>query len=374
MRALFARDMVVIMDNKITSEPYRIVFMGTPNFARVILEIILNFQHGDDRQSLEIAAVYSRPDAVSKRGKTALPSPVSQLALERDVSLFRPVTLRDEVVQEELRGLVPDLIVVAAYGMILPREILDIPPLGCVNVHASLLPRWRGAAPIERAILESDEYTGVSIMQMEEGLDTGPYCAVAETDVAGKTAPELHVELAEMGGQLLLDSLPAIFDGSAQWTVQDESKVTYAQKIEKPEMKLSPELAVKDFVRRVRASSESAPARFSVEGRGVTVLKAAALETELKSEYGGTSAHSAEKNGDYRLHFSGRGRGEYPHIHSVRAGQAKLFKHQGKRHVLLGCADGAIELISVKPDGKRVMLAADWFNGLPKHEGGLLWD
>ena len=370
--------MVVAMENERSSWSYRIVFMGTPDFAQVILEILFNSQRGVDKQPFEIAAVYSRPDAASKRGKAAIPSPVSQLALDRDIPLFRPVTLRDEMVQAELRELAPDLIVVAAYGMILPESVLDIPPLGCVNVHASLLPRWRGAAPIERAILEGDEYTGVSIMQMEEGLDTGPYCAVAETDVADKTATELHVELAEMGGQLLLDSLPAIFDGSASWTVQDESEVTYAHKIEKSEMKLLPELSVEDFVRRVRASGESAPARFSVEGRGVTVLQAVEVNVPPSTEYGGTRRVLDPKNEACSLHFSLRSAPSYPHIpYSAsfpEVGRIVLVKHQGKRHVLLGCADGVVELVSVKPDGKRVMGAADWFNGFPKREGGLLWD
>ena len=378
MRALFARDMVVLMDNTISSQPYRIVFMGTPDFARDILEILLDSQRDEDGQVFEIVAVYSRVDAVSKRGKTAVPSPVSQLALERNIPLFRPVTLRDEAVQAELRGLAPDLIVVAAYGMILPPEVLDISPLGCVNVHASLLPRWRGAAPIERAILEGDTHTGVSIMQMEEGLDTGPYCAIAETDIADKSAPELHVELAELGAQLLLDSLPAILDGSVQWTVQDDSKVTYAHKIEKSEMKLSPELTAEGFVRRVRASSESAPARLSVEGRGVTVLQVVKVVVPQEAEYGGTQRVLDPKNGACSLHFSLRSALSYPHTQLPaslpKAGRIVLVKHQGKRYVLLGCADGAIELITVKPDGKRAMAAADWLNGFPKQEGGLSWD
>ena len=381
MRALFARDMVVLMDNTISSQPYRIVFMGTPDFARDILEALLDSQCDESGQTFEIVAVYSRVDAVSKRGKAVTPSPVSQLALERDIPLFRPATLRDEVAQEELRELAPDLIVVAAYGMILPSEVLGIPPLGCVNVHASLLPRWRGAAPIERAILEGDEYTGVSIMQMEEGLDTGPYCAIAETDIADKSAPELHKELAELGGRLLLDSLPEILDGSAQWTVQDDSKVTYAHKIEKSEMKLSPELTAEDFVRRVRASSESAPARLSVEGRGVRVLQAIEVNVSQEAEYGGTHRVLDPLFQAKVLKVALRSALRYPHTQPPaslpKAGRIVLVKHQGERYVLLACADSPdalVELITVKPDGKRAMAAADWFNGFPKQEGGLSWD
>ncbi|MCL2402788.1 MAG: methionyl-tRNA formyltransferase [Coriobacteriia bacterium] len=315
----------------------RIVFMGTPDFAARILHILLN----SHEVYHEVVGVYSRPDAISKRGKKVLPSAVSQLAIESELPLFRPSSLRDEEVQGQLRDLRPDLIIVAAYGMILPPEVLDIPKHGCVNVHASLLPRWRGAAPIERAILEGDLQTGVSIMQMEEGLDTGPYCAIAATDVAEKTSEELRVELAELGGQLLVEVIPQLLDDSAQWTVQNEDEVTYAGKIEKAELTLSPELTVTDFVRRVRASSESAPARLEIVGKGATALTC-------------------------REYF------DAPDC--CTAGKAKLVKHQGKRQVLLGCADGCIELLEVKPDSKKAMLAVDWFNGFPKTSEGLTWD
>jgi len=317
----------------------RIVFMGTPEFAAIILEILL--------ESHEIAAVYSRPDAVSKRGKVASPSPVSQLAGERNIPLFRPLSLRDKQVQKELAELKPDIIIVAAYGMLLPREVLDIPPYGCVNVHASLLPRWRGAAPIERAILAGDERTGVSIMQMEEGLDTGPYCALEFTEIAQKSAPELHAELAQMGGRLLLDLMPTLLNAKAQWTAQDEAEVSYAHKIEKSELRLSPDLSATDFVRRVRASSESAPARLNIDGRGAAVLKA-----ELATDIAARAVCSGE----------------------LKQGEVRLVKYQGKRHVLAGCADTSVELFMLKPDGKKAMPASDWLNGFSAASEGLTWD
>jgi len=312
--------------------------MGTPDFAATVLEALL--ESSEAHGLYEVCAVYSRPDAVSKRGKKTTPSPVSQLALDKDLPLHRPVSLRDSEEQRQLTELRPDLILVAAYGMILPLEVLDIPPCGCVNVHASLLPRWRGAAPIERAILAGDVRTGVSIMQMEEGLDTGPYCAFKFTEIAQKSAPELRIELARMGGRLLLDMMPGLLAGTVQWTVQDEGEVTHAAKIEKAEMKLDPGLSADDFLKRVRASSESAPARLQVEGRGVTILEAV---PELL-------------------------------LSSIASGTVQLVKHQGKRQVLLGCADGTIELLQIKPDGKKAMSAADWLNGFPDVSRGLSWD
>jgi len=368
----------------------RIVFMGTPDFAARILQILLT-----SSPFAEVVAVYSRPDAVSKRGNAAVPSAVSALALENDLPLFRPQTLRDTEVQQQLRDLRPDLIVVAAYGMILPREVLDIPPRGCVNVHASLLPRWRGAAPIERAILEGDARTGVCIMQMEEGLDTGPYCAYESTDIGEKTAAELRNKLADMGGRLLVNALPALLGGSAQWTVQNEDEVTYAHKIEKDELKLSPELSVTDFMRRVRASSDSAPARLSVEDKGVTVLDAAVCRGSDKESCAQSSyrvsasihcpsiAERAEDPSSEPLLSSScldqslsiAERTEHPPSELLPlSGEARLIKHQGKRSVLVGCADGAVELLKVKPDSKRAMAATDWINGFPDAKKGLSWD
>ncbi|MCL2437481.1 MAG: methionyl-tRNA formyltransferase [Coriobacteriia bacterium] len=323
----------------------RIVFMGTPSFAAQILDLML-----DSCETYhEVVAVYSRPDAASKRGKATVPSAVSQLAIEKELPLFRPHSLRDEEVQEQLRSLRPDIIIVAAYGMILPPEVLDIPTHGCINVHASLLPRWRGAAPIERAILAGDAQTGVSIMRMEEGLDTGPYCAIESIEVGEKSSTQLRKELADLGARLLVSAMPALLEGNVQWVTQDKGKVTYADKIEKSDLKLSADLSAVDFVRRVRASSESAPARLEVEEKGTAVLAARTFDLGTFEE----APQSAI---------------------AIPAGKVKLVKHQGTRYILLGCVDGAVELLEVKPDNKKVMLAADWFNGFPKSSEGLSWD
>ena len=329
----------------------RIVLMGTPDFAADICEVLLDSLH-----YVDVVGIYSRPDAVSKRGSASIPSPVSQLARERKIPLFTPATLRDTDVQKQLRALKPDLIIVAAYGMILPTEILSIPQHGCINVHGSLLPRWRGAAPIERAILAGDPVTGVCIMQMEEGLDTGPYCAYKVIDIAYKTAQVLRKELAAAGAWMLVDLIPHLLTGNVVWTAQDENLVTYAPKIEKAELELSPDLSVCDFVRRTRASGESAPAKLEIAGKTarVTYAQPFLLFDSVQSD------EQANKNREQ----------DTAPFNGICQGTARLIKHKGNRRVVLGCADGLIELISVKPDGKKIMPASDWFNGMPKVSSG----
>ena len=193
----------------------RVVFMGTPAFAATILDDLAE-QH-------DVAAVYTRPDAVRGRGKRLEPSPVKAAAERRGLRVLTPRTLRDEAAQRELASFAPDVICVAAYGAILPKEVLDIPRFGCLNVHASLLPRWRGAAPIERAILAGVEEAGVCIMRMEEGLDTGAYCVCRTAIVDGKSASELTDELADLGSHALLTALVHVERGAAEWTEQDAS-------------------------------------------------------------------------------------------------------------------------------------------------------
>ena len=195
----------------------RVVFMGTPQFAVPSLQA-LNRTHG-------VVCAYTRPDAVSGRGRHTRPSPVAEMAASLGIEVRQPATLRDETVQAELATLAPDLLVVAAYGLILPQAVLDAARLGAVNVHASLLPRWRGAAPIQRAILSGDADVGVSIMCMEAGLDTGPYCLQRQLAADDLDAVALTGTLADLGASALLDALPAIEDRTAAWTAQDESLV-----------------------------------------------------------------------------------------------------------------------------------------------------
>lgn len=243
----------------------RIVFMGTPEYAKIVLESLCRSTH-------QIVGVVAGEDAVSKRGNKLIACPVKEFAESQNIEVITPKTLRDADVQEKIRSWAPDFICVAAYGKILPKEVLEIPTRTCLNVHASLLPRWRGAAPIERAILAGDNVQGVSIMKMEEGLDTGDYCRQQVLFGEGTTAQDLTVGLAQVGGGELVK---AIYDYEIlPWKKQNEEFVTYANKIEKNELNLDP---IDDDVtnyRRVMASSDSHPAKCVIAGKTVRVTEA----------------------------------------------------------------------------------------------------
>ena len=236
----------------------RFVFMGTPDFAVPSLTSLVEAGN-------EIALVITRPDAGRGRGKKLEPSPVKAKAHELDLPVVEANRRTPDVI-DQLEAADADIFCVAAYGCSLPDEVLHMAPLGIVNVHASLLPRWRGAAPFLRAILAGDEVAGVSIMLIGHGVDTGALCAQAATAGAGNHADALTMELGERGGNLLADALPSLADGSAVWTEQDESLVTHAAKISKQEMRLDPKMAALDCVRLVLASSDTAPARCEIAG------------------------------------------------------------------------------------------------------------
>jgi len=260
--------------------------MGTPTIALPVLDALAK-EHN-------VEAVFSRPDAVSHRGSEKMPSLVKARALELGIPCYTPTsfysyvekgTVRtplfnsegnrvvDAEVLADIRRSAPDFIVVIAYGMLLPKEVLDIPTYGCINIHASLLPRWRGAAPIQRALLAGDETTGVSIMRMQTELDTGPYCLQAVTPIADKNYQQLIVELGIMGAELLVPNLKAIAAGEVEWTEQDESAVTYADKIEKGSIDLDPSLTVTENYNRVRASSHHARSRATLHGKEAMILE-----------------------------------------------------------------------------------------------------
>lgn len=210
----------------------RIIYMGTPDFAVPSLTALVDAGH-------QVCAVVTQPDAKRDRGKKVMFTPVKEKALELSLEVLQPEKLKnDGETIARMKDLEPDFIVVAAYGQILPKEVLDIPKYGCVNVHGSLLPRWRGAAPIQRAIMEGDKETGITIMYMEEGLDTGDMLAKVSTPIDRKTAEQLHDELAEKGAKLLVETLPHIADGSAAPEKQDDSLSTYAPMIFKKEGKI----------------------------------------------------------------------------------------------------------------------------------------
>lgn len=235
----------------------RIIFMGTPDFAVPTLVALVNAGH-------EIATVYCQPPRRAGRGKQLSPTPVHLQAESLGIEVRHPVSLRDEDIQREFAALNADVAIVAAYGLILPPAILAAPRLGCLNVHGSLLPRWRGAAPVQRAILANDAETGVTIMQMEKGLDTGPMLQKRATPVDGKTAGQLTDELAALGAQMMVKVLADIAQFPAQ--VQPEEGVTYAAKIDKAESRIIWDQPAPQVERQIRAFNPLPGAWFEYEG------------------------------------------------------------------------------------------------------------
>lgn len=247
----------------------RIAFMGTPDFAVPSLDALVAAGH-------EIVAVYCQPPRPAGRGKGLRPSPVQASAEAGGLPVRTPASLRDADMQEEFAALDLDVAVVAAYGLILPPEILAAPRWGCLNVHASLLPRWRGAAPVQRAILAGDRETGVSIMRMEQGLDTGPVLAVRRTGIDRKTAGALTAELAAMGAALMVEVLETL--PSRKATPQPAEGVTYAAKIDKAEARLDFTRSAEEAERQVRAFNPQPGAFFELEGERIKLLEADVAE------------------------------------------------------------------------------------------------
>ena len=311
-------------------EPLRAVFMGTPPFAADILE--------DVSSRVEVVCVYTQPDRVRGRGNKTVPSAVKVKAQELGLPVRTVSSFKDPTSVEELASLKPDVICVAAFGAILPKAVLDIAPLGCVNVHGSILPRWRGAAPIERAILAGDAEAGVSIMRMEEGLDTGDFCICRKISIEDRSAEELTGELASLGAGALITAREQLRSGAIHWTKQDESQVTYAQKIAKHELDISPDQDAACAARRVQASSAAHPSKCILGNRTVTVLTAKVVEQDAS---------------------------DVPAAARVRFAQERL---------LLGCAEGALEVLSLKPDGKRAMTAQQFAQGMPGLKEGISWE
>ena len=266
----------------------RIVFAGTPDFAVASLAAAAR-QH-------EVVAVYTQPDRPAGRGRGLMPSPVKLDAIARGIPVFQPETLKTPEAQQQLRDLQPDLMIVVAYGLILPKAVLAIPTHGCWNVHASLLPRWRGAAPIQRAIEAGDAETGVCLMQMEAGLDTGPvllrqHTAISDTDTGG----QLHDRLAQMGAQVLSDGLGLLRAGLKPVPqVQPEAGVTYAHKLDKAEARLDWSRDAAQLARTVRAFNPWPIAEASLAGERVRIHGAVAIADNLGKAPGMVIAASRE--------------------------------------------------------------------------------
>lgn len=225
----------------------RVVFAGTPDFAAMSLQAVLNSQH-------QVIQVLTQPDRPQGRGKKVVFSDTKQLALDHDITVWQPQSLRSPEVVEQLKALQPDVLVVVAYGLIIPPEVLAIPKFGCLNVHGSLLPRWRGAAPIHRAIQAGDKETGATIMLMDEGLDTGPMLYKVSTPItADDTGGSLYQRVAQQGAEALVEVLDNLEHYIAQQVSQDDSQATYAHKLTKAEGALDWQKSAQELARQVRA-------------------------------------------------------------------------------------------------------------------------
>ncbi|HPA00918.1 MAG TPA: methionyl-tRNA formyltransferase [Chiayiivirga sp.] len=298
----------------------RLLFAGTPDFAVPCLRAAL--------EGGSVLAVLTQPDRPAGRGRQPQMSPVKQVALEHGISVLQPQSLRETEVQAQLAAFAPDLLIVVAYGLILPQAVLDIPRFGAWNVHASLLPRWRGAAPIQRAIEAGDGETGVCLMQMEKGLDTGPVLLRAATPISDEdTGGSLHDRLAGLGADVLAEGLLQLAAGKAPLAVpQDHAQATYAHKLDKAEARLDWAQPAATLARRIRAFNPWPVAEVQLEGERLRIHRAVAV--------------------------AGNG-----------APGAVLLA--GREGLVVACSDGALRLDVVQRDGGRAISATDYLNARP---------
>ncbi len=265
----------------------KIIFAGTPDFAAQHLRALLSSEH-------QVVAVYTQPDRPAGRGKKLTPSDVKKLAIEHDLPVYQPPSLRDEIAQQELASIDADVMVVVAYGLILPKAVLTIPRLGCLNVHGSILPKWRGAAPIQRAIWAGDKQTGVTIMQMDEGLDTGDILDIATLPIdASDTSASLYTKLAELGPQALLRVLDTLEHTSPQQ--QNNSQATYAKKLSKEEARINWTDNAEQIERNIRAFNPWPVAWMRAKGENLKIWQAHVEEHDSHKAPG--TIVRADKNG-----------------------------------------------------------------------------
>jgi methionyl-tRNA formyltransferase len=300
--------------------PLTIVFAGTPEFSVPSLNALLEAGH-------RVAAVYTQPDRPAGRGRQLTPSPVKQAAIAAGLAVFQPATLRGPDAAAQLRAHRPELMVVVAYGLLLPPAVLDAPALGCVNVHASVLPRWRGAAPIQRAILAGDTESGVSIMRMEAGLDTGPVYLERRLALEPReTGATLHDKLAALGAQALVAALPGIADGSLPPRSQDGASATYARKLSKEEAVVDWSRSAVEIDRQIRAFDPWPVAQTAFRGGTLRLWAGEPLA------------------GPATTHDPGR----------VTAAS--------RRGIDVATGDGVLRITRLQPPGKRPMSAAEFLN------------
>ncbi|MDF7648368.1 methionyl-tRNA formyltransferase [Erwiniaceae bacterium L1_54_3] len=300
------------------SAPLKIIFAGTPDFAARHLDALLASEH-------QVVGVFTQPDRPAGRGNKLTPSPVKVLAQAHDIPVFQPKSLKPEENQHLVADLQADIMVVVAYGLILPKSVLDMPRLGCINVHGSLLPRWRGAAPIQRSLWAGDSETGVTIMQMDVGLDTGDMlhklaCPITDED----TSASLYDKLAQLGPQGMLVTLGLLANGKAQPEVQNEEQVSYAEKLSKEEARLDWSLSAAQLERCIRAFNPWPMSYFLVDDQPVKVWQASVL----------------------------------PHQNKQPGEIIQADKHG----IQVATADGVLNLLSLQPAGKKAMPAQDLLN------------
>ena len=307
-----------------TSAGLRLVFAGTPEFAVPCLEACR-------ASGADVVAVYTQPDRPAGRGRKLAPSPVKQAALAAGIAVEQPESLKSVEAQNTLSAYRPDLLVVVAYGLILPRKVLAVPRLGCWNVHASLLPRWRGAAPIQRAILAGDGESGVDLMQMEAGLDTGPVLLQRRTPIArDDTGGSLHDRLAALGAEVLAEGLRRTLAGEQLVaTPQPEEGVTYAHKLDKAEAKLDFSRSALELERQVRAFDPWPVAEGEIAGERLRIWAAHALVPDHQGAPGSVLA-------------------------------------AGREGIDLACADGALRVTALQRAGGKRIGAADYLNSRPE--------
>ncbi len=293
----------------------RVIFAGSPDFSVPILQAVLDSDH-------EVVAVYSQPDRPAGRGRKLKSGPVKQLAEDNGIPVYQPATLKDVEAQRVLAALQPDLMVVVAYGLLLPQAVLDMPRLGCVNLHASILPRWRGAAPIQRAILAGDGETGVCLMQMEAGLDSGPVLAEVRTPLAvDETGGSLHDRLSQMAANLLAKHLDDLDGGHLQAVTQNESGLVYAHKLDKPEASIDWQQDATTIERQVRAFNPWPVAQAQYQGKPLRIWRAKAIDDA--------------------------------------GGSPGVVVTAGKQGIDVACGQGCLRLLEIQlPGGKRLDAAA----------------
>ena len=308
----------------------RVVFAGTPDFAVPSLLALLSHSR------VEVVGVYTQPDRPAGRGKKLQASAVKQTAIKQQVPVFQPASFRVPESVSGLKSLEPDLMVVVAYGLLLPEAVLSIPRLGCVNLHGSLLPRWRGAAPIQRAIEAGDAVTGITLMQMDRGLDTGAMLAKQEAPISDRdTGQTLHDTLSQIGGELLSDSLDAIFDQALEAASQDETQATYAPKLSKQEAVIDWHKSATEIGRKVRALFPWPIATTVMDGLTLRVLEAA-LPDLLEP------GHS---------------------LNPSTAAPGQVIATDGRR-ITVQTGGGALHLLRLQKSGGKPMAVLDFLNGV----------